>query len=352
MAASQLIDTRGLLKPQSFAGKDQQWTDWAFIFRSYCSLLSPRLRELMENAQVPPVPIGVPLDAVDQSLSRDLFHLLVLVCKGPAMQEVRRAQNAQGDNGFEAWRLLVKRYEPAERNRAFGLLNSVLQHRFDSKDILTSLSEWEERTRSYERSSGEKLPDGVLIATILNGIADPLKTHLQVNSNRFATYAELRVIIEDYFSSKKIWTTIDRKDKTSPAAQGDDMQIGALKGKDGKGPKGKGKGKDGKNSDHSSSGGGGKSEGKGKSKDGKGKGKGKDGKGKRPWLPYDQWIAQTNAMSIGAIAEDYWQQNAYDQSYQPPMYHQQPQQYYMGSSASSTGPSVSQAPTYRPEPQQ
>ena len=201
---TQLIDTRGLLKPQPFAGKDQQWVDWAFIFRPYCSLLSPRLRELMENAQLQALVLVPPIDAVDQALSRDLFHLLVLVCKGPAMQEVRRAQTSQGDNGFEAWRLLVKRYEPAERNRAFGLLNSVLQHKFDTKDILTSLSEWEERARSYERSSGERLPDGVLTATILNGIADPLKSHLQINSNRFATYAELRVIIEDYFSSEDL----------------------------------------------------------------------------------------------------------------------------------------------------
>ncbi len=108
MAASQLIDTRGLLKPQPFAGHNHQWTDWAFIFRSYCSLLSPQLRELMENAQVQPIVIGPPIDAVDQALSRDLFQLLVLVCKGPAMQEVRRAQNSQGDSGFEAWRLSVK----------------------------------------------------------------------------------------------------------------------------------------------------------------------------------------------------------------------------------------------------
>jgi hypothetical protein len=113
------------LKPQPSAGHDHQWIDWAFIFRSYCSLLSPRLRELMENAQVQPVALGSPLDAVDQALSRDLFHLLVLVCKGPAMQEVRRAQNSQGDNGFEAWRLLVKRYEPAERNRVWIVELSV-----------------------------------------------------------------------------------------------------------------------------------------------------------------------------------------------------------------------------------
>ena len=48
---SSLVDTRLIGKPVVFAGTQESWTDWAFVFKAYCSALSPRLVTLMEAAR-------------------------------------------------------------------------------------------------------------------------------------------------------------------------------------------------------------------------------------------------------------------------------------------------------------
>ncbi len=44
------IDTRVLGKPDYFDGQDAKWRDWCVVFKSYASLVNPRLRECMEQA--------------------------------------------------------------------------------------------------------------------------------------------------------------------------------------------------------------------------------------------------------------------------------------------------------------
>ena len=67
--------------------------------------------------------LGVP----EQNVARQLFFMLAMMIKGPALAIVRQAEiSGGGPNGFEAWRLLVRRYEPEASTRTLGLLQQIL----------------------------------------------------------------------------------------------------------------------------------------------------------------------------------------------------------------------------------
>ena len=59
--------------------------------------------------------------------STALFIMLATMTKGPALAIVRQAEiSGGGPNGLEAWRLLVRRFEPEAATRTLGLLQQIL----------------------------------------------------------------------------------------------------------------------------------------------------------------------------------------------------------------------------------
>ena len=58
------------------------------------------------------------LGVLEQNVARQLFFMLAMMTKGPALAIVRQAEiSGGGPNGLEAWRLLVRRYEPQAATR-------------------------------------------------------------------------------------------------------------------------------------------------------------------------------------------------------------------------------------------
>ena len=95
------------------------------------------------------------------------------------------------------------------------------------------------------------LPDGVLVATLLNKTTGALQQHLRLNAQTLATYAQVREVILEYHRSRLLMNPVAQTSANATFAGGASapMDIGALaaalwkgKGK-GKGKKGKGKGK-------------------------------------------------------------------------------------------------------------
>ena len=102
---------------------------------------------------------------------------------------------------------------------------------------------WETVKVRYETLTGTSLPDGVLIATLLNKASGPLQQHLTLNSTSVRTYSQMREVIVSYFRSRLMLhgTALS----TSASSQGPaPMDVGALKGMKGnfKGNKGKRRG--------------------------------------------------------------------------------------------------------------
>ena len=261
MAEGRLIDLKSIGRPRSFDGSDQSWSEWSFVFRSYCSLVSPSLSDLMERAQEAPMEVPMSENVEEATMQRELFHMLVMLCQGRALTELQRSPS---QNGLEAWRRLCAKYEPLERGRALGLLTGCLNPVFGA-DLIESLNSWEQLVKRYEDASGEGLPSGIRIATILKALPQPLRGHMQLQSRSFATYNDLRLAIEAYCRTQVAWSS-----SGNPVS----MEIDAVWA-----PKSSGKGSKGKSSFSSGahdqgSKGKGKTSGKGKSKDGKASGKG------------------------------------------------------------------------------
>ena len=170
-------------------------------------------------------------------------------------------------NGLEAWRSFFAEWEPAHQNRFGNLLLQILNTKFKGES-LKELEAWETQIREYEGSTLDRIANNIRQATYQNGLPENsvLLQHLQLNSDRYEKYADLKGVIENYHRSKKAWTT-----------QGTPMDVDALQ-------KGRGKKtKEEKDKQNADKGWKGKSKGKSKGKFGKGKfskGKGKFSKGK------------------------------------------------------------------------
>ena len=146
-------DVLRLSRPPSFTGKEEDWTEWSFVMRSYLTVQADEMAALIEAAEATAEP-DVSMAAIERTLgaggrqaARKMFHMLVMTVKGPALGVLRG--NLQ-QNGALAWRALVKRYEPNTAPRIQSLMSSILSWPQFPADLVTyetKLAEWEETIR-------------------------------------------------------------------------------------------------------------------------------------------------------------------------------------------------------------
>ena len=78
-----VVDTRVLGKPDQFDGDLAKWPDWSFVMSSYVHCVSAELGGLLRFAGDHPDPIPMArLPPANQQYSNQLFHMLVLLCRG------------------------------------------------------------------------------------------------------------------------------------------------------------------------------------------------------------------------------------------------------------------------------
>eukprot|EP00439_Symbiodinium_sp_Y106_P075033 s1337_g14.t1 len=131
------------------------------------------------------------------------------------------------------------------------------------------LIQFEEAVSSYELASSKVYPEDLVIATIVGGLREPLKSQVQLRLTSKTTYAEIREWILQYEAVNAPWSStlsVRTGQRESQSGGPQPMEVDRVwaKGKEGKGKKGE----------------------KGDFKGKKGKGKGKDGKGKPS---HNQW---------------------------------------------------------------
>ena len=239
--------------PDRFSGQPSDWEEWSWNFKAYLAMFDSTSVSTLERIEENPTreitddDMTVMLDALDVDqeatakrvlFSRKLHYLLAQLVKESARLVVR--QNAES-NGFETWRRLCNRFALPDATRATSLLTQLLDFRFNPATFEQDFNTWETLKVKYERQTGAELPDGVLVATLLNKTSGALQQHLRLNARTLQTYQQTRDTIVEYFRSKLILTSANSSSHGGGPAP---MDIGFL-GK-GKGKKGKGKGKKGK----------------------------------------------------------------------------------------------------------
>ena len=265
--------------PETFSGNPADWEEWSWNFKAYISMFEVGAVTLMDQAEVrtpaqgdfTDVDLTVILETGDPDqeatanrvlFSRKLHYLISQLVKDSAKLVVRQNEDA---NGFETWRRLYKKFSLPGATRSTALLTQLLDFKFNPATFEQDFNVWETIKSRYERQAGQLLPDGVLVATLLNKTTGALQQHLRLNAQTLATYAQVREVILEYHRSRLLMNPVAQTSANATFAGGASapMDIGALAAALWKG-KGKGKGKKGKG------------KGKGKGKKGKGKGKGKD----------------------------------------------------------------------------
>ncbi|CAE7037908.1 unnamed protein product [Symbiodinium natans] len=229
--------------PSVFNGNPESWEEWEWNFTVYVALFDADVSQLLERSAASDVEIedahiaqfGHPRAQQLHTFSRKLHVVLANLTSGAAKLLVR--QNI-GGNGFETWRRLKQKFSMPDVQREHSLLAQVLDWRFNTATFEQDFNAWETVKIRYETLTGTLLPDGVLIATLLNKISGPLQQHLRLNSTSLRTFAQMREIIVSHFRSRLMLQGTATSQNQGPAP----MDVGAV----GKGYFGKGKGKKGK----------------------------------------------------------------------------------------------------------
>ena len=239
--------------PDTFSGQPADWEEWAWNFKAYISMFETGAVALLDRAEMmtdelTDEALQVVLDTgdVDQDataarvlFSRKLHYLLSQLVKDSAKFVVRQNDDS---NGFETWRRLYAKFALPDATRSTSLLTQLLDFRFNPSTFEQDFNVWETIKTKYERQSGQALPDGVLVATLLNKTTGALQQHLRLNARALQTYAQVREVILEYHRSRLLMNPVAQTSANATFQGGTSapMDIGALKGK---GKKGKGKGK-------------------------------------------------------------------------------------------------------------
>ena len=186
------------------------------------------------------------LDDNSRLTSKTIRALLITECEGKALSLVSLASER---HGFEAWRVLKKKYEGKHRNRTAVLLRGILNLRArwgkmhsERRDLGDMLASWEKDVAQYRVAAGTDLQQAVQVATVMEHAPAAYCDLLNVVplANR-ENYQALRAYVREWTLAQR--TCGDHGRHTTPDTSAP-MDIGQVKGTKGKGKKGKkGKGR-------------------------------------------------------------------------------------------------------------
>ena len=141
--------------------------------------------------------------------SAQLFHMLVLMVKGRALEMLRAIGEKGSKNGNEAYWQLVQTYEPKTATRTMGLLHAVLSPTFSPElsKWLEELVIWEQEVERYSAMANERLPEAVLVATLTKGAPAAIRQHLYLHAGTVGNdYQKAKQVIEGYIQATRVWS--------------------------------------------------------------------------------------------------------------------------------------------------
>ena len=257
MGSGGLIDTKAYGKLRSFDGKEENWSTWAFVARSYFGLLSPAFENYLTQAEGRHGPMTLrDMNEQEAMHARTLYHVLVQSVEGKGLSIL---MNVEKLNGLEGWRALVDAYQPDLGGRHTSMLMGIISPSWEKvteADFLENVEKWEVLIRRYQDQAVDIVSSATKIAVLMKYAPLNLRAALRTNASMMgADYERVKKFMRDWLQSGVTYNS--GGDYVAPSTPGGPipMDVGAI----GKDPKGKGKGK---------------------GKEGKGKGKAKEGKGK------------------------------------------------------------------------
>jgi hypothetical protein len=179
-------------QPEVFLGGEAEWSDWARIFRAWAGRFDDgQMGVFMTQAAASQVSCKVVardgLADNSKNCAAELFHMLITFVRGKALTLVLKAGEQEG---LEAWRLLVHRYEPSDNASSVGKLVALLSRDFEG-DLIDELTKFESQVATWEREAGELISDKLKIGVVVKGLPKgSLKEHMLLAASKAKSYAE------------------------------------------------------------------------------------------------------------------------------------------------------------------
>ena len=142
-----------------------------------------------------------------QSLSTQLYYMLVMMLRDQALEIVR---NSLEGVGAEVRRKLLWDYEFGVGIRYGAMLQSLLKRRLgehDETDLAREIESFERDISKYEQQPSDLISDAIKHEIVCRGMAHQgLKQHFDLSISRLSTYKALRDEIINYSKARRTWT--------------------------------------------------------------------------------------------------------------------------------------------------
>ena len=197
------VDT---FKPTTREEELRGWKEWWFGFSTYVCGHDPAYEDDFKA-----IDLSVEVDhslmsdpEVEQS--RKLYSLLCFLLKGRPLLLIKGLESSK--NGLEAVRLLRLAMEPQEKTRSLALLRQLATWTFQSGvGLQEGIVKYEEALKMYEDASGKEYPQEMVLATVVNGLMDPLRSQVQMRLTNRTTYAEVKEWVMQFENLNAPWSS-------------------------------------------------------------------------------------------------------------------------------------------------
>ena len=262
-------------KPTNREEELRGWKDWFFQLGTWLASHDAKFEEDLSSVEADVEQDHALMSDAAVHRSQKLFGVLCSYIRGRPLLLVKSQEATK--NGLESIRLLRREMEPRERARALAIVRNLASWTFREGNLHEQLVAFEEAVTSYERASGKQYSQDLMIATVVTGLREPLRSQVQLRMNDKTEYRDLREWVLSYESVNAPWAvsvpTSGGKGAASANYEPTPMEVDQIKGKGWDSKGGKNKGKDGKG----------------------GKNKGKDGKGAKNNKGKDKWSSSPSA---------------------------------------------------------
>ena len=114
-------------------------------------------------------------------------------------------------NGYEVYRSLVLKYGSRDAHGETTLLIKVMNFNFGGIDAMET--KFSLLIKEHDDNSGiDNIPDTIKRTILVARAPEPLRTHLQLNSQSYKIFLEMRQAINQYLQARKGFKLIDRDD--------------------------------------------------------------------------------------------------------------------------------------------
>eukprot|EP00971_Amphidinium_carterae_P327631 6459087-Amphidinium_carterae.1 len=113
------------------------------------------------------------------------------------------------NNGAEALRRLIKRWDPSSGGKRRVILRQILvPDRAKLVDLPAALERWDDLVRRYEKrraggAASQELDGDIKIAAIESLVPAELEQHLAMNRSRLKDYPAVRAEVDGYVEAKQ-----------------------------------------------------------------------------------------------------------------------------------------------------